>query len=76
MAFQLGLPVLIFREVDVVADGVLDEGMMMGAYMPTFKLYGLSADFFADDKSRQVTGRWAGQVHTVVTNKGCPPGLY
>src|SRR5687768_15852637 len=37
MAFQIGLPVLIFRETGVIADGVLEKGVL-GNYMPEFSL--------------------------------------
>ena len=35
MAFQLGLPVLIFREKGVIEEGILEKGVL-GIYMPEF----------------------------------------
>jgi hypothetical protein len=37
MAYQLGLPILIFREKGVFADGILQQGLL-GLYMPEFDL--------------------------------------
>ena len=37
MAFQIGLPVLIFRESGVLAEGILEKGVF-GTYMPEFDL--------------------------------------
>lgn len=37
MAFQLGLPVLILREKGVIAEGILEKGVL-GVYMPEFDL--------------------------------------
>lgn len=74
MAFQLGLPTLIFREDGVVSDGVLEKGVI-GSYMPIFSLGDVDG-FFESAEWRQVVGRWSGQVHQVVSNKGRPPQLF
>ncbi|RBN36453.1 hypothetical protein DMN50_35450, partial [Priestia megaterium] len=37
MAFQIGLPILIFREKGVIADGILERGVT-GTYLPEFDL--------------------------------------
>ena len=37
MAYQLGLPILVFREKDVIDEGVLEDGVL-GQYMPIFDL--------------------------------------
>lgn len=37
MAFQLGLPILVFRENGVLDDGILEKGVL-GLYMPEFDL--------------------------------------
>jgi hypothetical protein len=75
MAFQLGLPILIVRESGVLEDGLLDRGVI-GSYTPVFNLDDSTSDFFEGDEWRQVAGRWAGQVHSVVVTKGSPPRLY
>lgn len=36
MAFQLGLPILIFREKGVIAEGILERGVT-GTYLPEFE---------------------------------------
>lgn len=38
MDYQLGLPILIFRETGVLADGVLERGVI-GTYMPEVNLF-------------------------------------
>ena len=37
MAYQLGLPILIFRQKGVIDDGILERGVV-GLYMPEFDL--------------------------------------
>lgn len=75
MAFQLGLPVLVLRENGVIAEGILEKGVL-GVYMPEFDL---SCDLDAYFKSKQwvqVIQKWEGYVRKVVENKGRPPMLY
>ena len=45
MAFQLGLPVLILREKGVIAEGILEKGVL-GVYMPEFDLNCNLDDYF------------------------------
>jgi len=45
MAYQLGLPILIFRERGVLDDGMLERGVA-GLYMPEFDLESVD-DYFA-----------------------------
>lgn len=75
MAYQIGLPVLIFREAGVVADGLLEKGVV-GTYMPEVDLT-VSADAYFDSREWLDTMRkWEGYVRAVVENKGNPPRLY
>jgi hypothetical protein len=74
MAFQLGLPILIFREHGVIADGILEKGVV-GTYMPSFNLDSVD-DFLESMEWKQIMARWTGQVHQVVVNKGMPPKLF
>lgn len=75
MAFQVGLPILIFRENGVIDDGVLEKGVT-GSYMPEFDLDKPVEEYFQSDEWKQIIGKWEGQVRKVVENKGCPPKLY
>lgn len=75
MAYQLGLPILIFREKGVLADGVLEHGVV-GLYMPEIDLDVPAEDYFSTAEWRNVMGRWEGFVRTVVERKGRPPELY
>jgi len=49
MGFQLGLPVLVFRESHVLADGVLERGVM-ASYMPEIAL-DMDVDQFMKSKN-------------------------
>lgn len=75
MAYQLGLPVLIFREKGVVAEGLLEKGVI-GMYMPEFDLSKPIDAYFDSDEWRDVISRWEGFVRAVVETKGNPPKLY
>jgi len=75
MAYQLGLPVLVFRETGVVQDGLLEKGVL-GSYMPEFNLDTPLDDYFRSVEWNDVIGRWEGFVRTVVDTKGNPPKLY
>ncbi|MCM1316471.1 MAG: hypothetical protein NC244_14005 [Alistipes senegalensis] len=75
MAFQLGLPVLILREKDVIAEGILEKGVM-GAYMPEFDLSGNLDNYFKSKEWIQIIQKWESCVRKVVENKGKPPLLY
>jgi hypothetical protein len=74
MAYQIGLPILIFRELGVFADGVLEKGVV-GLYMPEFESDKAEA-YFASLEWRGVIARWDGYVRSVVDNKGRPPRLF
>jgi hypothetical protein len=75
MAYQLGLPVLILRERGVMADGILERGVI-GLYMPEFDLEAGVEDYLDAAEWRGMIGKWEGQVRTVVDRKGRPPELY
>jgi hypothetical protein len=82
MAYQLGLPILIFREKGVLNEGILERGVV-GLYMPEFDLEhdqsGLESyltRYFASDEWQGVIGKWEGYVRAVVETKGNPPKLY
>lgn len=75
MAFQIGLPILIFREKGVIADGILEKGVS-GTYLPEFDLSKSVDSYFMSEEWKQVIGKWEGYVRTVAEKKGCPPALY
>lgn len=75
MAYQIGLPVLILREKGVVADGILEKGVM-GVYMPEFDLDSNIDDYFRSKEWMQIMQKWEGYVRKVVENKGNPPKLF
>lgn len=75
MAFQLGLPVLIFRETGVLEDGILEKGVL-GIYMPEFDLNKPIDSYFQSDEFLQMIGKWEGYVRKVVEKKGTPPRLF
>jgi len=75
MAYQLGLPVLILRENNVLDEGILEKGVA-GLYLPEFNLDNPSDDYFASNEWHAVIGKWEGYVRAVVDRKGSPPQLY
>jgi hypothetical protein len=48
MAYQIGLPVLIFREAGVLDDGILEKGVL-GTYMPEVDVDGNLDAYFSSD---------------------------
>ncbi len=75
MAFQLGLPILVFRERGVLAEGVLEPGIV-GAYMPQIDPNDDLDDYFQSDQWLQPLGQWEGRVRRVIEQKGKPASLY
>jgi hypothetical protein len=75
MAYQLGLPILIFRERGVVAEGLLEHGVV-GLYMPEIDLSRDLESYFASPEWTQPMGQWEGRVRRVIERKGQPPELY
>lgn len=74
MAFQLGLPILIFREKGVKDEGILQPGVT-GTYLPVFDLDS-KHDYLISEEWRQIIAKWEGYVRAVVEKKGRPPKLY
>lgn len=75
MAFQLGLPILVFKERGVLADGILEAGVI-GAYMPEIDSSASLDDYFGSPQWAQPIGQWEGRVRRVIEQKGKPPSLY
>lgn len=75
MAYQLGLPILLFREHGVIADGILERGVV-GLYMPEFDLDQSVSEYFDSLEWQSVIGKWEGHVRSVVDKKGSPPRLF
>lgn len=75
MAYQLGLPVLILREKGVLADGILERGVV-GLYMPEFDLDSSADEYFAAAEWKGMIGKWEGYVRGVVDRKGRSPQLF
>jgi hypothetical protein len=75
MAYQIGLPVLILREAGVLAEGVLEHGVL-GTYMPQVDLSQPLNDYFEGNEWRHLIARWEGQVRAVIDAKGNPPRLF
>ena len=75
MAYQIGLPILIFREKGVIADGVLERGVT-GTYLPEFDLNEPTVDYLQSNEWKQLIGIWEGYVRSVVDKKGQPPRLF
>lgn len=75
MAYQLGLPILLLREVGVVEDGVLERGAV-GTYMPEFSVDQDPLQYLKTAEWASLIGKWEGYVRSVVDAKGRPPKLY
>lgn len=61
MAFQLNMPILIFRECGVIDDGILEKGVV-GMYLPEFNLEKLQEDFFKSSEWTQLLYGWKSLV--------------
>lgn len=66
------LPILIFREHGVLADGMLESGVV-GQYMPEFNL---DNDPDISGEWLGIMGRWQGFARSVVEHRGRPPQMY
>ncbi len=75
MAYQMGLPILILRELGVIADGILEKGVV-GSYMPEFNLNDSNNKYLESEEWNQIINQWESQVRTVIKKKGEPPQLY
>ena len=67
MAYQLGLPVMILREKGVLADGILERGIV-GLYMPEFDLEQPMKDYFESTEWNGIIGKWEGYVRAVLAD--------
>ncbi len=74
MAYQLGLPILLFREKGVIAEGIFERGVV-GLYMPEFDTED-PGQYIRSLEWGEVMGRWEGYVRSVVDKKGNPPQLF
>ncbi len=61
MAFQLNMPVLIFRENQVIEDGILEKGVL-GSYMPEFCLDSPHNNYFESKAWNQLFDQWKKKV--------------
>lgn len=68
MAFQIGLPILVFREKGVIADGILEKGVV-GTYMPEFDLDKPINEYFNSNEWKQLIHKWEGLVLKVYENR-------
>jgi hypothetical protein len=75
MAYQLGLPILIFREKGVLEEGVFEKGIV-GLYMPQFDLDRPLDNYFSATEWQNIMGKWEGYVRAVVDAKGRPPRYF
>ncbi|AWV36521.1 hypothetical protein CD191_01040 [Paenibacillus odorifer] len=75
MAYQLGLPILTLREEGVIAEGILEKGVV-GSYLPEFNLSNISKDYMETDEWKQAMSKWEADVRIVNKKKGYPNQLY
>lgn len=75
MAFQIGLPILIFRELGVIDEGILERGVT-GTYLPEIDINKSLDTYLKGEEWKQLIGSWEGHVRSVIENKGKPPKLY
>lgn len=74
MAYQIGLPVMIWRENGVAADGVLDRGAM-GLSLPEFDVSQPELSLQRDEWAQPFRS-WVARVHAVYERRGAPPALW
>jgi hypothetical protein len=73
MAYQIGLPILIWTESGVRAEGILDRGAA-GIGMPSFNLDSTVA--LQEEMWREPLSQWVSRVHSVYRNRAAPPKLW
>ena len=69
MALQIGLPIFILREKDVIQDGVIDNGVA-GAYISEIDLSSSASDYFQTQEWKQLLEKWTTQVQGFSDGKG------
>jgi hypothetical protein len=57
MAYQIDLPILIFREEGVAEDGVLENGIA-GTCMPVFNVNGSLDHYFTSPEAEDLMSKW------------------
>ena len=75
MGYQQGLPILVLRESQVIAEGLLERGAI-GLFMPEFDLSKPLDEYFDSNEWNDIIGKWEGLVRAVVAAKGRPPRLF
>ena len=76
MAYQVGLPVLILKEEGVLAEGVLEKGIV-GLYLPEFDTMDVDpAHYLTSPEWEAIGNKWMQKVRNVVATKAAPPKLY
>lgn len=75
MAFQMGLPIMLLREKDVIEDGIFEKGVL-GAYLPQFDITDPKNNYLNSEEWKQMFGKWERQVKSAYEKKGEPPRLY
>lgn len=73
MAYQIGLPILLWRERGVVADGIFDRGAL-GLSMPEFDLS--KPPSLTEPCWSQPLAQWIDRVRAVHQNRGSAPKLW
>lgn len=75
MAFQIGLPVLVFREKGVIDDGILEKGVL-GTYMPEFDLSKPIDKYFSGNEWKQLISKWESMAREVFEKRKEKSKLY
>jgi len=61
MAYQIGLPILLLRETGVVAEGVLEPGVVLDD-IPTFTADGAAGDYLDSAKWHGLLSGWESRL--------------
>jgi len=73
MAYQIGLPILLWREQGVLAEGLFDRGAL-DLDMPEFDLD--KPPVLTERQWYQPLDQWIDRVRSVHRNRGIPPRLW
>jgi hypothetical protein len=71
MAFQLGLPILLIRERGVLADGVLEQGVV-GLYMPEVDIEGDPSKYLQSHEWKSLLHEFGSRARTYRIQRGRP----